>query len=91
MGQPGFFDLDERYESLSKCGDPLEVLAKEIPWESFRYPIVLLAGGRSKGEKNRRVINRAAQALRMAANSLKNSNSYLGGFFRRLRPRVLWS
>ncbi|MHB1390127.1 MAG: IS5 family transposase [Thermoleophilia bacterium] len=36
MGQPGFFDLDERYESLSKCGDPLEMLAKEIPWESFR-------------------------------------------------------
>ena len=39
MGQPGFFDLDERYQSLSKCGDPLEVLAREIPWESFRYPI----------------------------------------------------
>lgn len=39
MGQPGFFDLDERYESLSKCGDPLEVLAREIPWESFRYPL----------------------------------------------------
>ncbi len=37
MGQPGFFDLDERYESLSKCGDPLEVLAREILWESFRY------------------------------------------------------
>ena len=39
MGQPGFFDLDERYQSLSKCGDPLEVLDIEIPWESFRYPI----------------------------------------------------
>lgn len=39
MGQPGFFDLDERYQSLSKCGDPLEVLNREIPWESFRYPI----------------------------------------------------
>ena len=39
MGQPGFFDLDERYESLSKCGDPLEVLGREIPWERFRYPI----------------------------------------------------
>ena len=39
MGQPGFFDLDERYQSLSRCGDPLEVLAREIPWESFRYPI----------------------------------------------------
>jgi len=36
MGQPGFFDLDERYQSLSRCGDPLEVLATEIPWESFR-------------------------------------------------------
>lgn len=36
MGQPGFFDLDERYESLSRCGDPLEVMAREIPWESFR-------------------------------------------------------
>jgi len=36
MGQPGFFDLDERYQSLSKCGDPLEVLEREIPWESFR-------------------------------------------------------
>ncbi|MHB8169003.1 MAG: hypothetical protein ACYDET_05060 [Thermoleophilia bacterium] len=39
MGQPGFFDLDERYVSLSKCGDPLEVLGRAIPWESFRYPI----------------------------------------------------
>ena len=39
MGQPGFFDLDERYESLSRCGDPLEVLDRLIPWESFRYPI----------------------------------------------------
>ncbi len=39
MGQPGFFDLDERYASLSRCGDPLEVLAKEIPWENFRYPL----------------------------------------------------
>jgi len=39
MGQTGFFDLDDRYETLSKCGDPLEVLGREIPWESFRYPI----------------------------------------------------
>lgn len=39
MGQTGFFDLDERYESLSRCGDPLEILLKVIPWESFRYPI----------------------------------------------------
>jgi len=25
MAQPGFFDLDNRYESISKLGDPLEV------------------------------------------------------------------
>jgi transposase, IS5 family len=26
-GQPGFFDLDERYAALSAAGDPLERLA----------------------------------------------------------------
>ena len=36
MGQPVFFDLNERYQSLSKCGDPLEVLDREISWENFR-------------------------------------------------------
>ena len=36
MSQPGFFDLDNRYESISKLGDPLEVLDQAIPWETFR-------------------------------------------------------
>jgi len=36
MNQPGFFDLDERYEALSKQGDPLEVLDRSIPWSTFR-------------------------------------------------------
>jgi IS5 family transposase len=36
MKQPGFFDLDERYESLSKQGDPLEVIETSIPWSTFR-------------------------------------------------------
>lgn len=36
MPRPGFFDLDERYQKLSECGEPLEVLASRIPWESFR-------------------------------------------------------
>ena len=31
MSQPGFFDLDNRYESISKLGDPLEVLDQAIP------------------------------------------------------------
>ncbi len=36
MAQPGFFDLDNRYESISKLGDPLEVLDRDIAWETFR-------------------------------------------------------
>lgn len=36
MAQPGFFDLDNRYESLSHMGDPLEVLGRSVPWETFR-------------------------------------------------------
>ena len=36
MKQPGFFDLDERHEALSKQGDPLEVLNASIHWPTFR-------------------------------------------------------
>jgi transposase, IS5 family len=35
-GQPGFFDVDERYASLSAAGDPLERLARVIDFELFR-------------------------------------------------------
>ena len=34
--QPGFFDLSDRYEALSRAGDPLEGLRTLIPWEGFR-------------------------------------------------------
>ena len=36
MFQPGFFDLDNRYGSISNLGDPLEVLDQAILWETFR-------------------------------------------------------
>jgi IS5 family transposase len=36
VGQPGLFDLDERYEVLSAAGDPLERLAAVIDFELFR-------------------------------------------------------
>ncbi|HET6521512.1 MAG TPA: IS5 family transposase [Geminicoccaceae bacterium] len=35
-GQPGFFDLDERYAALSASGDPLERLARVVDFEIFR-------------------------------------------------------
>jgi hypothetical protein len=36
MAQPRFFDLDNRYESISKLSDPLKVLDQSIRWETFR-------------------------------------------------------
>lgn len=38
-GQPGFWDLDERYERLSAVGDPLEKLNAIIPWPVFEKPL----------------------------------------------------
>ena len=54
MAQPGFFDLDNRYESISKLGDPLEILGRAIPWEAFRP---LLSKALHKFKKTTRVVN----------------------------------
>jgi transposase, IS5 family len=50
-GQPGFFDLDERYASLSSAGDPLERLAMVVDLELFRPDLeaALARSDRSKG------------------------------------------
>jgi transposase len=45
-------------------------------------------GGRVKSSRVRRGVNRAAQALRMAAQSLHHSQGALGGFLRRLKGRL---
>jgi transposase, IS5 family len=51
VGQPGFFDRDERYASLSAAGDPLERLAKVVDFELFRGELAaaLDRSDRSKG------------------------------------------
>ena len=36
MKQRGLFDEIERLEELTKLGDPLNILAEKIKWESFR-------------------------------------------------------
>ena len=50
-GQPGFFDLSDRYEALSAAGDPLERLAAVVDFEVFRGPLaaVLPRSPRGKG------------------------------------------
>lgn len=52
-GQPGFWDLDERYERLSAVGDPLEKLNSIIPWAVFEKPLAK-ALKRSDGSKGGR-------------------------------------
>lgn len=52
-GQPGFWDLDERYERLSSVGDPLEKLNSIIPWAVFEKPLAK-ALKRSDGSKGGR-------------------------------------
>lgn len=48
--QPGFWDLNERYERLSAVGDPLEKLNAIIPWPVFEKPLAK-ALKRSDGSK----------------------------------------
>jgi transposase len=47
-----------------------------------------LSGGRILKKRTRKVINRAATAFRMAASTLRTSQSHLGAKFRRLRSRL---
>src|SRR4051812_44133977 len=47
-----------------------------------------VSGGKILNSRTKPSDNKAAQALRMAAASLYRSNSYLGGFFRRIRARL---
>src|SRR5918995_796369 len=51
VGQPGFFDLDERYAALSAAGDPLERLVAVVDFELFRSDLdaALSRSDRAKG------------------------------------------
>src|SRR5271169_920886 len=39
MGQLGFFDADKRLAAISAKGDPLEMIDRVVPFESFRAEI----------------------------------------------------
>lgn len=47
-----------------------------------------ISGGKVLSSRTRRVINRASDALRMAAVTLERSQSALGGFYRRMKGRL---
>ncbi|RAM53548.1 MAG: hypothetical protein C6Y22_00080 [Hapalosiphonaceae cyanobacterium JJU2] len=47
-----------------------------------------VTGGKVKSSKTRSVVNRAANAFRMAAQTLCRSNSALGAYYRRMLSRM---
>ncbi len=51
-------------------------------------PGTRITGGKVMSSKTKRVVNRAAQALRLAAAALRSSKSALGAYFRRLCARM---
>lgn len=77
------------------------VILSEVGLDPSRFPTVKhftswlglcpgsrVTGGKLKSSKTRPVINRAANAFRMAAQTLCRSDSALGGFYRRMQARM---
>jgi transposase len=75
---------------LSEIGlDPGKFPAEKrfVSWLGL-CPNNRITGGQVKSTKTRKTANRAANAFRMAAQSVANSNTGLGGFYRRIRARL---
>lgn len=56
--QTSFFDLDNRYQSLSKSRDPLERLDKAIDWEIFRSTLEQVDIKKRKSKAGRKPTDR---------------------------------
>lgn len=61
--------------------------AQFVSWLNLA-PRDKVSGGRVIGRDGRKIVNRAGQALRLASNALRKSDSYLGAQYRRLRGRL---
>jgi transposase, IS5 family len=74
--QPGFFDLQNRYEALSSEGDPLEKLDKVINWKLF-LPLINRAFDRQrKSEAGRKPYNRILMFKLLILQSLYNLSDH---------------
>jgi transposase, IS5 family len=56
MGQPGFFDLQQRYEGLDAKSDPLVAILAAAPFELFRVKLktALVKGGLRRADADRK-------------------------------------
>lgn len=75
---------------ISECGTDMSPFPTEKNFTSWLgvCPNNRKTGGRIHSRRSRRVKNRAATALRMAAQTLYKSDSALGSFYRRMKARV---
>lgn len=75
---------------LAECGSDMSRWETEghfVSWLNLA-PRNKISGGKVIGRDQRKVVNRAGQALRHAARTLLRSESYLGAQYRRLRTRL---
>lgn len=74
---------------VTECGFDMSRFASEKHYASWLglCPNHQITGGKVRKRRTRKVCNRAAQALRVAAQSLHRSRTALGAFFRRMRAR----
>ena len=75
---------------ISECGFDMSVFPTEKNYTSWLglCPNNQITGGKIRKRRTRKVQNRTARALRLAAQSLHSSKSALGAFYRRMRARL---
>ena len=75
---------------LTEVGPDLSAFRNEAAFSSWMglCPDNRVSGGKRLGSRTRKVNSRAAKALRMAANALHRSQSWLGHYFRRMRAKL---
>jgi len=75
MAYPSFFDMDNRLAWLSAKGDPLETLARIMPWEDFRADIeavVLTPEDKKKSDAGRKPIDALVMFRMLVLQTLYN-------------------
>ena len=75
MGQFGFFDADRRLAAITVKGDPLEMIARVVPFESFRAEIetaVLTPANKKKSTAGRKPIDVMVMFRMLVLQSLYN-------------------
>lgn len=83
-------DVTTAQTIITECGIDMSQFPTEKHFASWLglCPNNRVTGGKVKRTKTKKVSNRAAQALRLAAHSLHSSKSALGAYYRRMRQRL---